>query len=174
MATFVVEGPFEVSYEQRPGGRTLFFADFWDEDYSASTLADCCGVYVFGVRTGRGITPIYVGKATRSFKQEVFNNSNRHKYQNGFSAYAKGTPVMYFVVHPRNQRGRNNHRQITRIEDFLIQAGSAKNPDLQNIQGRRRPRWSIKGVVRSKPGRRTSAEVQFSEMFDIHKKAPDK
>jgi hypothetical protein len=45
---------------------------------------------------------------------------------------------MYFVVHPK-QRGKTNAKQIAEIEDFLIQAGVAKNPDLQNVKGAQRP-----------------------------------
>ena len=37
----------------------------------------------------RGLTPIYVGKAEKTFKQETFNSSNKTKYYNGFSKYAK-------------------------------------------------------------------------------------
>ena len=108
-----------------------------------------------------------MGKATKTFKQETFNPSNRHKYHNGFSDYAKGTPLMYFVVHS-SQRGPTNSKQIKEIEDFLIQAGSAKNPNLQNVKGAQQPSWSIKGVIRSGAGKRSSAEVDFGDLFDIH------
>ena len=168
MTTFAVHGPFELDFEKRPGGRTLKFDGFWSEDSKAAYLAGECGCYVFAIRT-KGLTPIYVGKATKTFKQETFNPSNRHKYHNGFSDYAKGTPVMYFVLHPA-QRGKTNSKQIGQIEDFLIQAGVAKNPDIQNVKGTARPDWSIKGVVRGTAGKRTSAETQFAKLFDIHRK----
>lgn len=168
MASFVVHGPFEVTHEKRKGGRTLVFDDFWEEHAEAEHLAEKCGCYVFAMRTGGGLQPIYVGKATRNFKQETFNPSNRHKYHNGFSNYARGSPIMYFVVHP-NQKGRTNERQIAEIEDFLIQAGVAKNPDLQNVKGTQRPSWSIKGVVRSGVGKRSNPEVQFGSLFAIHR-----
>jgi hypothetical protein len=99
-------------------------------------------------------------------KQETFNGANRHKYHVGFSAYGKGTPVMYFVVHG-TQRGQTNKKQIGEIEDFLIQAGVAKNPRLQNLQGTQQPKWSIKGVIRSGSGNRADAAKQFSKLFDI-------
>ena len=54
------------------------------------------GCYVFTIRAGRGATPIYVGKATKSFKQECLNPSNRHKFSNGMADYKRGTPVLYF------------------------------------------------------------------------------
>ena len=165
MTSFEVHGPFEVTYEKRKGGRTLVFDDFWSENADAIYLAEECGCYVFAIRN-RGLTPIYVGKATKTFEQETFNSTNRHKYHNGFSEYGKGTPVMYFVVHP-TQKGPTNGKYIAEIEDFLIQAGVVTNPNLQNVKGTQRPRWSIKGVIRSGAGKRSDAEKQFSKLFDI-------
>ncbi len=166
MATFEVHGPFPISFEKRRGGRTLVFDDFWADYAEASYLAGERGCYVFGVSSGGGETPIYVGRATRTFKQETFNRSNRHKFHNGFSEYAKGTPSLYFVAHP-SQRGRTNTKEIRQIEDFLIQAGIARNPALQNVQGAQRPTWSISGVIRSTRGRRSHSAVQFARLLDI-------
>ncbi len=75
---------------------------------------------------------------------------------------------MYFVVHPK-RRGPTNERQIAEIEDFLIQAGVAKNPNLQNVKGTQQPSWSIKGVIRSGAGKRADPEVQFGSLFDIRR-----
>lgn len=168
MSTFTVYGPFDLNFEKRPGGRTLSFDDFWSEGSDAAYLASERGCYVFAIQN-KGLTPIYVGKATKTFKQETFNKPNRHKYHQGFSDYAKGSPVMFFVVHP-TQKGKTNSKQIGEIEDFLIQAGVAKNPDIQNVKGTGQPKWSIKGVVRGTPGKRSAAETSFAKLFDIHSK----
>jgi hypothetical protein len=168
LSTFVLHGPFKLDFEKRPGGRTLNFADFWSDDSDAAYLAGERGCYVFAIRN-RGLKPIYVGKATKTFKQETFNQANKHKYQSGFSEYAKGTPLMYFVVHP-TQKGKTNSKQIGQVEDFLIQAGVAKNPDIQNVKGTARPDWSIKGVVRSSAGKRSATEDEFAKLFDIQQK----
>jgi len=167
MASFEVHGPFEITHEKRKGGHVLVFDDFWSKGSSAAYLAEERGCYVFAIRSGGGLQPIYIGKATRTFKQETFNPGNKHKYHNGFSDYAKGTPLMFFVVHP-SQKGPTNGKHIREIEDFLIQAGVAKNPNLQNIKGIQKPSWSIKGVIRSGVGKRTRAEVLFGNLFDIH------
>jgi hypothetical protein len=166
MTSFAIHGPFDVLFEKRKGGRTLVFDDFWIPGSDAEYLADKRGCYVFAMRN-RALTPLYIGQATKSFRQETFNVANRHKYHDGFSDYGKGSPVMYFVVHPK-QKGRLNEKQITEIEDFLIQAGVAKNPDLQNVKGAQRPKWSIKGVIRGSRGKRREAEKQFSKLFDIN------
>lgn len=165
MATFEVHGPFELAFEKRRGGRTLVFDDFWADDSDAVYLAKERGCYVFAIRN-RGLTPLYVGKAAKTFKQEAFNQANKHKYHNGFSEYAKGTPVMYFVVHPR-QKGSTNAKQIAAIEDFLIQSGAAKNPRIQNVRGVQKPAWSIKGVIRNGVGAPNAAERDFARLFDI-------
>ncbi len=168
LTTFVVHGPFTLSFEKKPGGRSLIFDDFWLKDSPASQLAAERGCYVFAIRS-RGLTPIYVGKATKTFKQEAFNPTNKHKYHNGFHEYAKGTPLMYFIVHP-TQKGRTNFKQIGQIEDFLIQAGVAKNPGIQNTKGTAKPGWIIKGVVRSMAGKPSVPEVEFAKIFDINRK----
>jgi hypothetical protein len=166
MATFEVHGPFKIDFEKRKGGRTLVFDNFWSKNGDASYLSLQRGCYVFAIRN-RGLTPIYVGKAEKTFKQETFNPSNKTKYHNGFSKYAKGTPIKYFVVHPA-QKGPTNIKQIRDIEDFLIQAGTAKNPDLQNIKGAQQPLWCIKGVVRSGAGKPNEAEIQLRTLFGIN------
>jgi hypothetical protein len=73
---------------------------------------------------------------------------------------------MFFVVHP-HVKGPIHRKHIRQIEDFLIQAGVAKNPNLQNLKGTQRPSWSIKGVVRKGVGKRSHAEVQFGKLFDL-------
>jgi hypothetical protein len=165
VTTFIVHGPFEIDYEKRRGGRALIFDDFWSKESDAFYLAEKRGCYVFAIGN-KGPKPIYVGKATKTFKQEAFNAANRHKYSDGFSNYAKGTPLMYFVVHP-DQKGPINKKEIAEIEDFLIQAGVAKNPNLQNVKGAQRPKWSIKGVIRSSRGKRSAVETEFGSLFDV-------
>jgi len=170
MSSFAIHGPFKIAHEKRNGGeRALVFKEFWKEESEASYLSSERGCYVFAIRTGGGFQPIYVGKATKTFKQEAFNPTNKHKYQDGFSDYAIGTPIMYFIVHPSKQ-GPTNVKYVGQIEEFLVQAGVAKNPDLQNVKGTQRPKWSIKGVIRSGVGRRSKAEVQFGALFDIRRK----
>ena len=111
MTSFEIHGPFEIAFEKRRGGRMLVFDNFWTEQSDANYLAEERGCYVFVIRN-RTLTPNYVGKATKTFQQEVFNPTNRTKYHNGFSEFGKGTPVMYFVVHPK-KRGKKKTLQNT-------------------------------------------------------------
>jgi hypothetical protein len=89
MTTFVVHGPFDLPFEKRPGGRTLSFDAFWSENSSAAYLSAERGCYVFAIQA-KALTPIYVGKATKTFKQETFNPSNRHKYSQRIQRLRQG------------------------------------------------------------------------------------
>jgi hypothetical protein len=71
------------------------------------------------------------------------------------------------IVHPK-QKGPTNEKQIAEIEDFLIQAGFAKNPNLQNVKGIQQPLWSIKGVIRSGSGNRNKIAAQFIKLFGLN------
>jgi hypothetical protein len=169
MAVFKVHGPVDVPFKKRQGGgRRLAFKEFWGKDSKASYLAGKCGCYVFAIQTPRGLMPLYVGLARKNFRQEAFNPTNRDKYNDGFADYARGTPVMFFVVHPP-QRGRTNEKQILEIEDVLIQWAVARNPNLQNVKGAQTPAWSIQGVIRGGKGKPSKAETEFRKLFALKK-----
>jgi hypothetical protein len=168
MAEFVVDGPYDIPFEWRPGGRTLLYKDFWEQCDALEELQWERGCYVFAIRAGKGITPLYVGKATRSFRQECFNAGNRYKFSSGLADYSKGTPVLYFVRHPQ-QRGKTNAKQIGEIENFLIQNAVIRNPDLQNVHGRQKPKWSIRGVIRSGKGKPTGAESEIKRILGLNR-----
>jgi hypothetical protein len=152
----------------RPGGRVLLHKEFWNHSEGLSELGGERGCYVFAIRAGRGFTPIYVGKATKSFKQECLNPANKHKFSEGLADYEKGTPILYFIRHPP-QRGKTNSKQIVEIENFLIQNASIRNPDLQNVHGRNAPNWSIRGVIRGGKGKPTKPESEFRKLMGITK-----
>ncbi len=63
MATFSVQGPFEIQTTKMKVGRQVTSIDaaaFW-EIYSV--LAKGCGCYVFVFKAAKGYKPVYVGKA---------------------------------------------------------------------------------------------------------------
>ncbi len=77
MADFYVEGPFHIPCEMKAAGRVIQHKEFWKQP-DVQPFADEKGCYVFAVRAGGGYTPIYVGKATRTFKQECFNSPSKN------------------------------------------------------------------------------------------------
>ncbi len=167
MANFYVIGPFAIPCVKKVAGRVICHKEFWRQS-EVNEIAGEKGCYVFAVRAGKGYTPIYVGKATKTFKQECLNPSNRHKFQAGLADYKSGSPLLFFVLHPKS-KGAANAKQIRQIEDFLIQNGAAKNPELQNIQGKGAPKWTIEGVIRAKNGKPTTSASLFKRVFDFHK-----
>jgi hypothetical protein len=138
MATFRPAGPHKIPFEQKAGGRILHHKQFWGQSDELAQLAAERGCYVLAMQAGKGATPLYVGKAEKSFKQECFNQSNLHKFYAALAEYKKGTPVLYFIRHPK-QKGKTNAKQIGEIENFLIQNAVVRNPDLQNVHGTKKP-----------------------------------
>lgn len=165
MIRFAVHGPFKVPTEKRKNGRTIpkDLGDFWE----STGLAEQCGVYVFSIRAGRGIVPVYVGKASRRFRGEAFADHKRTHYSDALADYVRGTPVMFFVTWPEGRKARPG--MITDVEDFLIQTGVARNPDLRNIRGRGEKKWSISGVVRSGGKRPSATEQKFAALMGLKK-----
>lgn len=60
--------------------------------------------------------------------------------------------------------------QVSAIEDFLIQAGVARNQNLQNVKGTNTPKWQIAGVVRAGKGRSSHAAASFARLMGISKR----
>ena len=166
--TFEVLGPYNVptSPKTRMIGkeeRPTFFG-------SNPHLRDRLGVYVFGVRSGGGVMPVYVGKTKRSYDEECFTADKCLKYTKGLSSYAKGTPVLFFVATPRKQKGPPNAKVIKDLEDFLIQTGKARNPDLLNKRGAKEANWAIRGVLRTNQvGQPPKAAGAFKGMMGFSK-----
>jgi hypothetical protein len=166
MADFTVHGPYNVPFKQNRGGRAISSKDgkaFWEEHPELTSSRGC---YVFGVRSGGGMKPGYVGKATKGFGQETFESHKLVKYITCLSLYKKGTPVLFFIVAPAVQ-GKPNLKQIGELEDFLIQEGLAVNPNLQNERGTKTVKWTVVGVVRSRKGRPTQDAVKFRKMMAL-------
>ncbi|TXI49549.1 MAG: hypothetical protein E6Q50_06715 [Lysobacter sp.] len=164
---FSVKGPYEITRQRLGvGRRRLLFAEFWDAADGREKLAEKAGVYMFAAKTGRGYKPLYVGKATKSFGQEVFNASNKHKYTDAMLEYERCLPVMFFVI-PPTRKGKVNGRVIDQVETFLIQTAYAKNPDIKNVKKTRMPEWSIRGVVRNARKGAPKDSIQFRNAIGL-------
>jgi hypothetical protein len=155
---FYVKGPFEMP-ELVVRKRSKNVKAFWDEHIDIAKEQGC---YIFGIRASRGIVPYYVGKTTKSFKYEAFQNHKIAIYLTALHQIKKGTAIMFFVIAPR----KGTTRRIAELENFLIQIGEAKNQDILNSNGRDKPKWSIKNIIRSSgwPG---SSEKAFKRMMNL-------
>lgn len=149
MASFSVKGPFVVPCTKMKVGRSITsanIAEFWA---AHPALAAERGCYLFGFRAAKGSKPIYVGKATKSFKQEMFTDHKLKKYAVGFGNQAKGTPIIFFIC-VNKTKGAVNKSAIDEAESYLIQAGLAANKKLVNDKKTTVESWSIGGIVRYK------------------------
>ena len=169
MATeFSVVGPCSVPVYRGAAGKTITSDQaeaFWEEHEDLENQRGC---YVFGMRAGRGMTPAYVGLATKSFGREVFTPHKLTKYHKCLVDYRRGTPVLFFLVAPK-KAGAPNNGHISELERFLIQVGVSANEDLLNIQGTREAEWSVRGVLRSGKGKRSNDAKQFLQIMKMHR-----
>lgn len=168
LKAFSVHGPFDIPLEPGKTGKmvAMDICAFWDK---IGDLRRRRGVYLFAIRAGKGITPIYVGKAAKqSFEDEVFTAHKRSAhYTPALLDYAKGTAVMYFVAHPQGN-GAINQTLIDQIETFLIDIASTKNPTLSNVRKKPKHKWRIKGVVRGKQGETREEAKSFKAAVGIN------
>ena len=138
-------------------------SDFWAAN---DDVARECGCYVYAIKASKGYKPIYVGKATRSFKSEVFSAHKLTKINLGLCGQKRGAPVLFFVPVERSQ-GRVNKTAIDDAESFLIQAGLNANKDLLNDKKTKTPTWRIHGLVRSSQGKRSSAAAELKRCIKL-------
>ena len=166
MTRFVVKGPYEVPVQVNKGGKAITSLEakaFWDENAALSGEKGC---YVFGMRASKGMKPLYVGKATKSFAQEVFTPHKLAKYMAGLTHSKKGTPVLFFLCVPKT-KGPVNGPNIDELESFLIQAGMKAYSDLLNERKTKVEAWSIGGVLRDGKGKPTNAAQEFKGLMGL-------
>lgn len=164
MHLFEIVGPVEIPCDTGKAGRAIAFdklAHFWAK---SKNIAGRRGCYVFAVRAGKGYTPVYVGRATRSFHPECFTYHKLNYYHRCLIDYSRGTPVMFFVVSPR-ARGRANASVIGEVEKYLIALAETANPNLSNVQGRTKEWWGIRGVVRGGKGKPSIDVREFRRLM---------
>jgi len=166
MTNFSVKGPFEIPFYTGVRGRLIRRAEGIEFFARNASIRAQIGCYVFGMKAGRGITPVYAGKATKSFHKECFTSTKLNKYNQCLIDYARGTPIMFFVMLPI-RRGPKNVKHISELERFLIQTGMAANPDLLNVQGTRSAEWGITGVLRSGQGKPSKSALGFRNMMKL-------
>ncbi len=163
---FRVVGPRELQTYKGIAGRTITDEEvsaFWARNHD---LAERRGCYVFGMKAPRGMMPAYVGRATRTFKQEALADNKLKRYQRHLVDYRGGSPVLFFVLAPY-RRGAPNARHIEQLERFLIQRALLANAKLLNVQGTRSEEWAITGVVRATKGKPSRDARQFRSLLKL-------
>jgi hypothetical protein len=133
MNIYKISGPFDIPVHKGKGGKFIGdeqVQEFWNTHPQFRKRRGC---YIFGVKAPRGYSPGYVGKAAKTFEQEVFTLHKLNHYHGFLADYGKGKPVMFFILSPR-QRGKPNASQITEVERYLIELASTANEDLRNVR----------------------------------------
>ena len=165
MTQFTCHGPFKIPTAKLAAGKGITpvqIQAFWNQNLTYSSEVGC---YVFGMQAGKGITPWYVGKATKSFFQEAFSSHKLTKYLHALASYKSGTPVMFFVAYPANKKGVTNLKHIAALEKFLIQQAAVANPLLMNIKHASVPAWGIAGILRSATKKPTNGSAAFKALL---------
>ncbi len=163
---FEVHGPFDVPLRCSGSRRRLDDDGFWHSD-TLNSLSAQSGCYVFALRSVKGnVVPEYVGLTRRGFAKEVFNPSNLKKYRRALSASPRHRPVLFLIAHPK-RNGKLNRMYIGELETFLIQAASARNPEVKNTKGVFRPKWKIRGVTGRRPEKPPRAAAQFRAAMEL-------
>jgi hypothetical protein len=166
MASFTVQGPFDVPAYKLAAARHISAIEgkqFWG---SYPDMAKECGCYIFALRAAKGYRPIYIGKATKSFYQEVFTVHKLNKYNEGLISQKRGTPVLFFVSLNKT-KGKVNASAIDEVESFLIQSGIMANENLLNSRKTKVESWSIGGIVRSGSGARSQSAKDLCQCLKL-------
>jgi hypothetical protein len=100
---------------------------------------------VFGIRAGKGSKPLYVGQVKKqTFKKRV---EQHIKYAGDFNSMLKGikkgTPILFLIG--RVGKGKSSNSAIDELDIELINYAFARNPNLHNDRGIKRPKYIVAG-----------------------------
>ena len=159
-----VFGPFEIP--RIKNGRRVDRdrrKNFWDElEEKNEGLAFASGCYIFGIRAGQGAKPWYIGKATKTFKQECFTDHKLVKY-NQVLDQMKGTPILFLLARrtPTGKFAKNlGAKESEWVERELIHRCLDANDSLLNKRDTAFYQEVIIPGLINNPRARPSLEVQ--------------
>lgn len=162
MIQFQVEGPLEIKPLHGSHGRLIersAIERFWEDN---PELAEEIGCYIFGMRSGGGLMPIYVGQSTTGFKHECFQHHKLTHYNEALVTRS-GTAIMFFVL---KESGPQSTLEtcLDQVEHYLIQLAVQHNPDLANVK---RVEWTIPGVFHTGPGHPTASAKALRQILGL-------
>lgn len=165
MSEFIVSGPHPVPVYKGKVGRIVRAEEGVKFFTHHPSLKAKNGCYVFAMRSGGGIMPMYVGKATKNFGQECFSSHKLGKCNEILANYSKGTLVIFLFESPSGKKAPTY--QIDLLENFLIQSALSVNDELLNIKKTKQEKWSIRGLIRSSAGKPTLAAKAAGRMLGL-------
>lgn len=166
MHEYTVSDALWVPLVKNPAGRMLDIdkiAELWKGDWKE--FAGKRGCYVFAFKAAKGYKPVYIGKATKTFKQECFADHKQNKIHKALTFQKKGYLYLYLI------QGSKNKSVVDDLETFLIRLGAARNPNLQNDRKKPIALWSIKGVFNTTQGQPSRAAQELRKVLGLRNKA---
>jgi hypothetical protein len=162
---YEIFGPLEVPTDALKGkaadmaaAREAVFAD-------EPNLGARNGVYFFGLQTARGLAPVFMGTSLRGFSRDVFRAENVRAYLSALKGYSRVKAVLLLVARPA-VRGRVPEAEIAAVAQTLFAMASNEWKEL-TVLGEERPDWSIKGVLRSGPGRLSRGAMDMRRILGV-------
>ena len=135
-----LHGPFEIPHKKSDLGQqweiyeSSLTIKFWQKTVgyhkNGALVGDKDGIYIFATRASKGFQPWYVGKATRSLKQEAFQADKLKDYNQVLQTC--GTPVMWFITSSVPSKKNLRKSIISRVEEDLIRFAAEKNQRIRN------------------------------------------
>jgi len=157
---YLTFGPFDLETRRGRKGVTLDLGRdtlrrFWDsvEKETQRDLRKALGVYVFGGSIPYNYVPWYVGQAKKGFEGEVFNTSNKNKYQTAYSHEMVAEQAVIFLIAkitPKHQRLAKTLPEVEAnfVEQEIMRRALAVNRKLINSSGTGHFRkWEIRGLI---------------------------
>ena len=176
---FEAYGPYPLPRSARGGVSTVKddYGRFWDVvEECVEDLPDAVGCYVFGVVSGGGMLPWYVGMAERqAFWQECCEHHKLSKYNEAMDFYRRGRPVLFLIAgmteggqFVRPSAAKKGRPAIRKLEELLMGMALQRNAELVNIKGLAWTRFlSFPGIIQPKPGRASDDLAEFQGMMGV-------
>lgn len=163
---FIVLEPFEVPLHQKKALQSELLKPFLTKH---EKYLNNCGCYIFAVPRkygAKGLLPIYVGKATKTFGCECFTPDKITKINDYLLNNPTSKLFLFLIKHP-DQRGKTNARIIHNMEKDLTRLAVTRNPSLINKKNIKPAEWSIAGVIRSDRGKPSNHALKMRELLGL-------
>jgi hypothetical protein len=154
-----VYGAFEIPMNDRRRIERTEIRNFWGTaELDCEGIADGVGCYVFGIRSSGGpnVVSWYVGKTSKSFRQECFQPHKLLHYNEALSEYKRGRPMLFLLpkLTGKGKLSKNGGTaDIDYLEKYLISTAINANQNLYNIKDTKILReLSVVGIYRSQKG----------------------
>jgi hypothetical protein len=155
VTTFTASKPFEIRVKKHYGYLTLSGSPgrtFWKQD-GASDYKMKKGCYIFGIKHGYNFVATYIGKATKTFYQEIFQRHKKEEhYIPALRKRKSGQAIMIFLA--QTYAKKPNISSIDKLETQLIQQAVRKNLDHTNLRKTYIGDLQIQGVFDFRVGKK--------------------